>query len=239
MQGHQEIVWQIKAEKGSVAIERLHESSGDFFFIRIEGIEEGKFLTDAAAQQPFASFQNAFQYISGHYAWYVQLLTVVHDDYRQDVVDELLYRLNRFTIDPIQLSRILHGYRDQLHIQLEYGPVRLTNGLQRIRVINLMKLTEHEYHEFSDHYARESGQKFRVRGTYEVWTDEQQYSYNHNEIIRHKQEFEVVGRLEVTGSTVIIRDEFDAIAYVFSSDKYLVKTSPILGKTSRWHYHTV
>ena len=239
MEGHQEIVFQVQAVGGNLAIERQHESSGDFFFIRENHSGPSILGADTHWQQPCESFRKAFQHISTHYAWYLQLLMVVHDDYRQEVVDELMFRLNRFSVEPTQISRIMTSYREQLHIQVEYGPVALSNGLQRICVTNLMKLTEYDYHEFTDHYAREIGQKFRVKGTYELWTEDQQYNYNHNEIIRRKHAFEVVGRLEVDNGTVVIRDEFGAILYVFSADKYLVHTSPVLGRTSRWHYRTL
>ena len=98
-----------------------------------------------------------------------------------------------------------------------------------------MKLTEYEYQE----YTEESGKADRLRGKYEIWTDEQVYSSQYNEIIRQKYDFETIGKLEVNGNTIIIKNEFGQIEYAFSSDKFFVSTTPILSKSKSWIYKSI
>lgn len=51
-----------------------------------------------------------------------------------------------------------------------------------------------------------------------------------------KNAFETIGKLEVNGNTIIIKNEFGQIAYAFSSDKFFVSTTPILSKSKGWFY---
>jgi hypothetical protein len=48
-----------------------------------------------------------------------------------------------------------------------------------------------------------------------------------------------IGKLEVNGNTIIIKNEFGQIDYAFSTDKFFVSTTPILSKSKGWFYKSI
>lgn len=48
-----------------------------------------------------------------------------------------------------------------------------------------------------------------------------------------------IGKLEVNGNTIIIKNEFGQIDYAFSTDKFFVSTTPILSKSKGWFYKRI
>ena len=90
----------------------------------------------------------------------------------------------------------------------------------------MIKVTEHEYQEFYDDYAKDIGQKFKLKGSYEMWTEEQPYILRNMEVINDKNSFEFIGNIEVSGNTIILKDENKQISFVLPSDKYFVSAEP-------------
>lgn len=99
-------------------------------------------------------------------------------------------------------------------------------GLQNISVKSLIKVIENNYQEFYDDYAKEIGQKFKLKGSYEMWTQEQPYILRNMEVINNKNSFDFMGNIEVSGNTIILKDENGQICYVLPSDKYFVSAEP-------------
>lgn len=230
-----ETVFEILAEGGSLTIERKRNRNGEKFIYHhneFDPTDEGLGINENGE---YSTFEQPFQLINSKYPWFRLHLKTVHEDYRNFVIDELIKALMFQGITPDELRYSQRNLEETLNIKLEFGNPPIKSGLQNIKVTNLMKLTEYEYQE----YTEESGKADRLRGKYEIWTDEQVYSSQYNEIIRQKYDFETIGKLEVNGNTIIIKNEFGQIEYAFSSDKFLVSTSPILSKSKGWFYKSI
>lgn len=230
--GKEEIVFEILAEGGGLTIKRLKDRNSVKFYYHhneFDATEEG---LDVNRKGEYDSFDEPFQLINSKYPWYCLHLTTLHEDFRLYVLTELINVLNKFNVSTDALRHSKQDLEKSLNVHLEFGNPPLRNGLQNIKVTNLMKLTEYDYQE----YTEESGKQDRIRGKYEIWTDEQQYSSQYNEIIREKYDFETIGKLEISGNTIIIKNEFGQIEYAFSSDKFFVSTKPILSQTKGWFY---
>ena len=72
-----------------------------------------------------------------------------------------------------------------------------------------------------------------------MWTDEQTFYPENMEVLTTSNEFETIGKLEVNGNTIIIRNEFEQIYFVFPSDKFFVSTTPILSQSKGWFYKSI
>ena len=103
----------------------------------------------------------------------------------------------------------------------------------------MVELTEYDYQDFTDQYAQEIGQKFKLRGKYKMWTDEQTFYPENMEVINVSNSFETVGKLEVSGNTIVIKNEFGQIEFAFPSDKFFVSTTPILSQSKGWFYKNI
>lgn len=230
-----ETVFEVFAEGGSLVIERQRDSDGDQFLYHHSEFYAGDEGLDVNINGKYDSFEQVFQLINSKYPWFQFHLESVHQDYRTYVTDELIKKLNDQYKTPKALIYSKEILEKTLKIKLEFGFAPIVSDFQNIKVTNLMKLTEYNYQE----YTEESGKTDRIRGKYEIWTDDQQYSIQYNDIITHKYSFKTVGKLEVSGNTIILKDENDKIEFVFSSDKFFVSTSPILSSTKRWFYQNV
>ena len=227
-----ETVFEILAEGGSLTIERKRNRYGEKFIYHHNEMD----LTDEGLEinksGEYTTFEQPFQLINSKYPWFRLHLATIHEDYRNFVIDELIKSLMFQGITPDELRYSQRDLEKTLNIKLEFGNPPIKSRLQNIKVTNLMKLTEYEYQE----YTEESGKADRLRGKYEIWTDEQIYSSQYSEIIRQEYSFETKRKLEVSGNTIIIKNELGQIEYAFPSDKFFVSTTPILSKSKGWFY---
>ncbi len=232
MKNQKETVFEILAEGGSLSIMRIRDSSGEKFLYNhneCDLADEGMGVSEKVA---YDNFEQPFQIINSKYLWYLLHLEIVHHDFREYVLAELIKKLNEKQVFDKEMEHSGSRIEEVLGVKLKYDAEPLQNGMQSIKVTNLMKLTEYEYRE----YTEESGKPARLKGKYEIWTDDQVYSPDYMELMTAKFEFKAVGKLEVIGSTVVIRNEFNQIEFVFPSDKYFVSAKPVFGKDKHWFY---
>lgn len=232
MKNQEEPVFEIIAEGGGIHIMRINDASGEKFIYHHNEFDPTDEGMGVSRKGEYDNFEQPFQIINNKYPWYFLHLETVHPDYRDFVISELIKKLNEKQVSLEEMKYYKDRLEKALGVKLDYGAVPIQNGLQNIKVSNLMKLTEYEYSQFT----KESGKQDRIKGKYEIWTDDQVYSPDYMEIMTAKFEFKTVGKLEVTGSAVIIRNEFNQIEFVFPSDKYFVSAKPIYGKEKSWFY---
>lgn len=231
-----ETVFEILAEGGGLTIERKRNRNGEKFIYHhneFDPTDEGLGINK---NREYSTFEQPFQLINSKYQWFKLHLKTVHEDYRNFVIDELIKSLMFQGITPDELRYSQRVLEKTLNIKLEFGNPPIKSGLQNIKVRNLIELTEYDYQEFSDQYAQEIGQKFKLKGKYKMWTDEQTFYLENMEVLTTPNEFETIGKLEVNGNTIIVKNEFGQIEYAFSSDKFFVSTTPILSKSKCWFY---
>lgn len=227
-----ETVFEILAEGGSLTIKRKRNRNGEKFIFHHNEMDMTNEGLEVNKKGEYENFEQPFQLINSKYLWFRLHLATVHEDYRNFVIDELIKSLMFQGITPDELRYSQRDLEETLNIKLEFGNPPIKSGLQNIKVTNLMKLTEYEYQE----HTEESGKADRLRGKYEIWTDEQIYSSRYSEIIRQEYSFETKGKLEVSGNAIIIKNELGQIEYAFPSDKFFVSTTPILSKSKGWFY---
>lgn len=234
-----ETVFEILAEGGSLTIERKRNRNGEKFIYHhseFDPTDEGLGINENGE---YSTFEQPFQLINSKYPWFRLHLKTVHEDYRNFVIDELIKALMFQGITPNELRYSQRDLEETLNIKLEFGNPPIKSGLQNIKVRNLIELTEYDYQEFTDQYAQEIGQKFKLKGKYKMWTDEQTFYPKNMEVLTTSNEFETIGKLEVNGNTIIIRNEFEQIQFVFPTDKFFVSTTPILSQSKGWFYKSI
>lgn len=227
-----EIVFEILAEGGSLTIERKRNRNGEKFIYHHNEMD----LTDEGLgvneKGEYENFNQPFQLINSKYPWFRLHLTTLHEDFRDYVLSELIIALNKQGVTPDEIQYSKQDLEKSLNTKLDFGNPPLRNGLQNIKVSNLIKLTEYDY----QNYTEESGKQDRIKGKYEMWTDEQTFYPENMEILNVSNRFETVGKLEVSGNTIVIKNEFGQIEFTFPSDKFFVSTTPILSQSKGWFY---
>lgn len=234
-----ETVFEILAEGGSLTIKRKRNRNGEKFIYHhneFDPTDEGLEINENGE---YSTFEQPFQLINSKYPWFILHLKTVHEDYRNFVIDELIKSLMFQGITPDELRYSQRDLEKTLNIKLEFGNPPIKSGLQNIKVRNLIELTEYDYQEFTDQHAQEIGQKFKLIGKYKMWTDEQTFYPENMEVLTTSNEFETIGKLEVNGNTIIIRNEFEQIQFVFPTDKFFVSTTPILSQSKGWFYKSI
>lgn len=231
-----ETVFEILGEGGSLTIERKQNRNGEKFIYHHNQMD----LTDEGLERnekgEYENFEQPFQLINSKYSWFRLHLSNIHEDYRDYVISELIISLNKKGVNPDELQYSKQDLEKSLNVNLEFGNIPLRNGLQNIKIKSLIELTEYDYQEFTDQYAQEIGQKFKLRGAYKMWTDEETFYPENMEILTASNNLETVGKLEVSGNTIIIKNEFGQIEYAFPSDKFFVSTTSVLSQTKSWFY---
>jgi hypothetical protein len=231
-----QIVFEVVAEGGSLHIERQRSFNKEIFIYHHNEMDASDQGLEVSNNGEYTTFEEAFQLIHTKYEWYLLHLSNVHEDYRKYVADEMI---KSFIFLDITLEDIEYSHRDlerALKIRLRYSDMFLHNGLQNISVRTLYELTENDYMEFEDEYSQEIGIKFKLRGSYKTWTDEKVFYTENMEILTHDKNFKTIGRLEVNGNTLVIKDKYGDIEYAFPSDKFFVVTRPISSNVPIWHY---
>ncbi|MCB9034179.1 MAG: hypothetical protein H6553_10105 [Chitinophagales bacterium] len=227
-----ETVFEILAEGGSLTIERKRSRNGEKFIYHHSEMDFTDEGLDVNEKGEYKTFEQPFQLINSKYPWFKLHLKTVHEDYRNYVIDELIKSLMYQGLTPDELGYSQRDLEETLNIKLEFGVQPLKSGLQNIKVSNLVKLTEYDY----QNYTEESGKQVRIKGKYEMWTDEQTYYLENMEVLTATNNFETIGKLEVNGNTFVIKNEFGQIEFAFPSDKFFVSTKPILSKSKGWYF---
>ena len=235
-----EIVFEILAEGGGIRIDRHRTKQGEKFYYHHSEFDPTDEGLEVNEKGEYINFQIPFQLINSKYSWYMLHLETVNEEYRDYVITELISKLHQHGVNSTELQYSQKQLEEKLNIELEFGQRPLRGKLQNITVENLVKLTEYDYQEFTDNYAKEIGQKFKLKGTFEVWIpSEQTFSYDQVKMSSGLVErFETVGKLEINGNATIIKDEFDQIAYILPTDKFFISTTPILSNSKGWFYQT-
>ena len=68
-----------------------------------------------------------------------------------------------------------------------------------------------------------------------MWTEEQPYYLKNTELINSRNTFEFLGYLEISGNSIILKDEWEEICCVLPSDKYfriVLSAKPVFWQTS-------
>lgn len=232
-----ETVFEVLAEGGSLSIIRIkyrNEEKFIYYHNEMDMTDEGLGIDKKCE---YENFEQPFQLINNKYPWFQLHLAIVHEDYRSYVLDELIKTLMFQGITPDELRYSQSDLEKALSVKLEFGFAPIQNGLQQIEVKNLIEAIEYTYQEFADNYASEIGQKFKLKGQYRMWTDEQCFEPRYMEVITTSNEYiKTIGKLEVNGNAIIIKNEYNQIDYIFPIDKFTVSASPILSKSKSWFY---
>lgn len=220
-----ELVFEVLAEGGSLRIESKYKggNNGFDYFLDHSEMDVSESGLDVNKSNVFDNFYEAFDIINSKYPWYNLHLSYVDEDFREYIADELVEKLNEKSIFKLSKKELLE---EKLNCDFNIIENPEIGGLQNISVKSLIKVTEHAYEEFYDDYAKDIGQKFKLKGSYEMWTEEQPYILKKMEVINDKNSFEFVGNIEISGNTIILKDENKHISFVLPSDKYFVSAEP-------------
>lgn len=219
------MVFEVFAEGGSLKIESKYtgENQGFNYFLNHNEMDTSESGLDVNETNVFDNFYEPFDIINSKYPWCNLHLSFVDADFREYVADELVKKLNEKSIFKLRKKELLE---EKLECEFKITEKPEIGGLQNISVKSLIKVTEHNYQEFYDDYAKDIVQKFKLKGSYEMWTQEQPYFSNKMEVINDDNSFDFIGNIEVSGNTIILKDEHKQISFVLPSDKYFVSAEP-------------
>ena len=219
-----EIVFEVLAEGGSISIERAENPEIGFdYFLKTQEAEIFEDETPVNQTNVFDNFYEPFDEINQKYAWYKLHLNYIDEDFSEYATEELVKVLNQKQIETLKNQELLE---EKLHCFLNYEEIPEKNGLKRMKISSLVKVTEHEFIERYFENDQEVDKKYQLKGTYEMWTEEQPYYLKNTELINSRNTFEFLGYLEISGNSIILKDEWEEICCVLPSDKYFISLQP-------------
>lgn len=234
-----ETIFEILAEGGSIAIERRKNSNGEKFIYHHNEMDFTDEGLEVNEKDEYDNFEQPFQLINSKFPWFRLHLEIAHEDYREYIISELIKILNKQDITAEQLRHSKQNLEKTLKIKLHLENLPLQNGLQNIIVENLIKFTTYEHDEHKENYNSPSNEsKFVVKAKFETWLAGDQI-FEHEQVKMSSEivdSFQTIGKLEINGNTIIIKNEFGQIKHAFSSDKFFVSTTPILSNSKNWFY---
>lgn len=218
-----EIVFVVGGEGGSLEISRELDKNGYKFFYNQCEFDPTDDGLGVNINKGYESFEEPFQIINTSFPWYKLYVELVHIDYREYVINELIKILNKKDLTPEDIYS--NGQLEKvLNIKLEYGNVPIINSIQNIKIeFYNGKTFEYEYSNMSTEYYSDG-----IRSD-----DLKLYKKLENvdwKIIKCK------GTVHFSGSTVIIRDQNDQPTHIFNSEKAFVTTTPIMSNTKGWYF---
>lgn len=84
------IVFEVEAEGGSLHIERQRSFNKEVFIYHHNEMDASNQGLEVSSNGKYATFEAAFQLIHTKYEWYLLHLSIVHEDYRKYVADEMI-----------------------------------------------------------------------------------------------------------------------------------------------------
>ena len=241
MKEQKEIVFEILGEGGGIKIERIKTKLSEKFIYHHNEFDPTEEGLDVNEKGEYNNFEQPFQIINQKYYWYMLHLETVNEEFQKYVADSLILKLQKHGVSKDDLRHSKSRIEEVLKIFLEFGQRPLKDSLQNIKVQNIIKLIEYDYEEFNDNYAKEIGQKYKLKGKFEVWfPNEQDFKYDQATMASNLVDsFETIGKLEVVGNSIIIKNEHNQIKYILPGDKFFISTTPILSNTFGWFYNTI
>jgi hypothetical protein len=226
-----ETVFEVLSEGGELTIKRKKDPYGEVFFYQHDEVDFSGEGNGVSTMKTFYTFEDPFYLIHSKYPWHLMHMGIVHDDFREFVLKELLAKLQSCKVGIEQLEYTKESLEDALGITLQYGRKPLDNGLQEIRITPLAKITQYTY----DIDTSEQPDRW-VKSKKEFWADEYYSISGEGKPPIDNYSLDTYGKVQVEGNAIVVRDEFDQVQHVLPSDKFLVSTSPILSRKEGWFY---
>lgn len=123
-----ENVFKILGEGGGICISRQKSGLGEKFIYNHTEFDPTDGL-DIYKKDIYDNFEQPFLLINKTYSWYKLELEVVHEEYRNYIIERLLEKLNAESVSPDYLSHKLITLENSLEIKLNYRKNPLSNNL--------------------------------------------------------------------------------------------------------------
>lgn len=219
------IVFEVLTKDSNIKIERIENKEIGFdYFLILEMKSDAENRICENEPQVFDNFYEPFDFINQKYQWYDWQLIQINEDFRVYAAEELVKVLNQNKID-----NLIHyeDLQDKLQCFFYTENIPEKEGLKNIVISSLVKIIEHSYQDCNDSLESELDAKYKWLGSYEIWTEDQPYSIRNMELINENNSFTFLGKLEVLGQSIILKDNFGEIRYVLPADKYFISVSPV------------
>jgi hypothetical protein len=115
-----EIVFSIIGEGGGIYISRQKTKTGQVFLYHHNELDFTDEGLDVNEKAEYSNFEKPFQLINDKYAWYMLYINIIHEDFRQFVIDKLIENINKNSIEPDYLDHSKRELEDSLRISLSF-----------------------------------------------------------------------------------------------------------------------
>ena len=116
-----EKVFEILGEGGGICISRQKNKLGEKFIYHHNEFDPTDEGLDINKKDEYSNFEQPFQLINNKYPWYHLYIEVVHDDYRNYIIERLLEKLNEKLVSPDIIEYSIHTLENSLKIKLNYS----------------------------------------------------------------------------------------------------------------------
>ncbi len=118
---NKEILFEIGGEGGSISISRKTDGNIVKYIYHHNEFDPIDDETLINVETEFDSFEEPFQIINLQYSWYNLYIQVVHEDYRDYIIQNLIGKLNKKNIRMDDLYWSISRLEETLKIKLTYN----------------------------------------------------------------------------------------------------------------------
>ncbi|MCC5929122.1 MAG: hypothetical protein JJU28_07735 [Cyclobacteriaceae bacterium] len=115
-----EIVFNILGEGGGIYISRKKTKTGIVFLYHHNELDFTDEGLEVNEKREYSDFEKPFQLINDKYPWYMLYINIIHEDFRQYVIDKLIENINKNSIEPDYLDYSKSQLEDSLRISLSF-----------------------------------------------------------------------------------------------------------------------
>jgi hypothetical protein len=221
-----ELVFEVGAEGGSLEIYRAKNNNVGFnYFLRVS---EYDIVEDVASSHRSClsdNFYSTLSLLEDNYAWFDLYPLFVHEDFREDIADFLVEKLNKKEISNENFKIHKQDWESQLHVNFIYGHHVLEVDYKKIIVSEISKNKGFEYENYGENYD----QKLLVN-------TEESFSYSEPSTHRLPDYNGFLGTVKVVGNSILLLDRKGEIDTIIPADKFIVRVFPVTSKEKTWDW---
>ena len=219
--------FEILGEGGSIRISSVHKGDNDGYdyFLETSEFAFADEELNVYNRVNYETFYEAFDELRKKYAWTKLHLEYCDPDFAEYVADALVEDLN----ETAEMFRVINkkSFEKALNISLRTRRISQRADWYDIEVKSLTKVTDYEWQEFTDSYAAEIGQKFKLLQKLETWR---------SDASAETDDFDFTGTVKVEGNSILLLDIDGGISYILPADKFKISCTEITLTENNWHW---
>lgn len=227
-----ELVFEVGAEGGSIEIYRANDKIHGRFTYMLK-VNEYDFAEDVAVHHGSYVSDNFYTIhfiMEEKYPWYHLYPVFVHEDFREDIADFLIEKLNKKVISYENFNIHKKDWERVLLKKFTLDYRKLDVDYQKIWLEEIIRDVNYSYSRYGDNYELTLIENKRSNYQYKLLPYDENFP-----------DFEsgYLGTVKVKYNSLLIFDKSGNLSYVLPANKYVVTLAPVMSRLKQWKWFDV